>query len=110
MMLVTLLFLIAPGDWVPARWGSGDPKTLELLREGRVNCLLLEAENWNGRFVEVAAGRHVAILGGIHPGGTAIELARSAGRKKFNGLVLEGHFEGTLPGRIRGEAAGKLTV
>lgn len=110
MMLVTLLFLIAPGDWVPARWGSGDPKTLELLREGRVNCLLLEAENWNGRFVEAAAGRHLAILGVIHPGGTAIELARRAVRTKLNGIVLEGDFDGTIADRIRGEAAGKLTV
>src|SRR5260370_25449742 len=52
-----LLFLIGVQDWVPVRWGSGDPQTLDLLRGGIVNCLLLEAENWNSGFIDTAAKR-----------------------------------------------------
>src|SRR5229473_2549084 len=75
MMLLPLMFLIGVHDWVPARWGSGDPKTLDLLRGGAINCLLLEAENWNGEFIESAAARHVAVLGGIRPGDAVPDLA-----------------------------------
>jgi hypothetical protein len=89
MMVLPLLFLIGVHDWVPARWGSGDPKTLDILRGGTVNCLLLEAENWNGKFVESAGSRHLAILG--------------------NGIVMEGDFDRTVANAVRTEA-GKLTV
>jgi hypothetical protein len=110
MMLLPLLFLVGVHDWVPARWGSGDPKTLELLRGGVVNCLLLEAENWNGKFVESAAARHLAILGVIHPGDAALDLARRALRMKLNGIVIEGDFESAIADRIRSEAGHNLTV
>jgi hypothetical protein len=110
MMLLPLLFLVGVHDWVPARWGSGDPKTLELLRGGVVNCLLLEAENWNGKFVESAAARHLAILGVIHPGDAALDLARRALRMKQNGIVIEGDFESAIADRIRSEAGHNLTV
>jgi hypothetical protein len=103
MMVLPLLFLVGVHDWVPARWGSGDPETLDLLRGGIVNWLLLEAENWNGRFVESARERHLAILGVIHPRDSAPDLARRARQMKLNGIVMEGDFERSVADRIRNE-------
>jgi hypothetical protein len=110
MMLLPVLFVIGLHDWVPARWGSGDPKTLDLLRGSIVNCLLLETENWNGRFVESAAAKHLAILGVIHPGDAALDLARRAARMKLNGIVIEGDFARVIADRIRTEAGHNLAV
>ena len=55
-MFLALLFALAiPVDWVPARWASSDPATLELLRETPVNCLVVESANWSAAFAEKAA-------------------------------------------------------
>ena len=42
-MLLALIVLAAMPDWVPARWHSTDPKSLELLSGTPINCLLLDA-------------------------------------------------------------------
>jgi hypothetical protein len=110
MMLLPLLFLIGVQDWVPARWGSGDPKTLVLLRGRIVNCILLEAENWNSGFIDTAAKRLIVTLGVIHPGDRAMEQTQLALKLKLNGIVLEGDFERTVADRIRSEAGGKLVI
>src|SRR5260370_32815524 len=99
-----LLFLIGVQDWVPVRWGSGDPKTLDLLRGGIVTCLLLEAENWNSGFIDTAAKRHVATLGEIHPGEGAIEQSQRAAKLKLNCILLEGDFNRPLAHLLRCEA------
>ena len=109
-MLLPLLFQLAANDWVPARWDSGDPETLELLRASPINCLLLEADNWDNRFIAAARQRHLATLGVIHPGDSAPEMARRAVAIKMNGLVLEGIFERSVVNRIRREAGNRMVI
>jgi len=41
-------------DCVPARWFSGDPKSLELLTGSPVSCLLVEKQNWTLPLVDAA--------------------------------------------------------
>jgi hypothetical protein len=49
-MLLALLLLASAPDWVPARWKSGDPKSLELIAQTPINCLLVERSNWAAAF------------------------------------------------------------
>ena len=44
LLALLVLAIAPPPDWVPARWPSGDPKSLELLRDTPVNCWLLEPD------------------------------------------------------------------
>lgn len=85
-MLLPLLFLVGFADWVPARWHSGDPQTLDLLKGAAVNCLLLEPNHWNPPFLHAAGSRHIAILGIVR---SAAE-AEKALQLKLNGIVVEG--------------------
>ena len=85
-MLLPLLFLVGFPDWVPARWHSGDPKTLDLLKGAVVNCLLLEAGHWNAAFVKNAAQRHIVVLGIVH----SEAEAHKAKQLKLDGIVVEG--------------------
>src|SRR5580698_2180361 len=94
MPLFALLALAIspPSDWVPARWPSGDPKSLELVRDTPVNCLLLESSNWSREFSEAAAKAGVATMGVIHPGPNVNSQTQKAGEAGLTGLVLEGDF------------------
>lgn len=100
-MLVAFLLVAALGDWVPARWTSNDPKSLELVAETPVNCLLLEQTLWSQEFAQQAAKRGIATLGVIHPGGDPIDAARGAKSLQFSGVVLDGIFEEGLADRVR---------
>jgi len=97
--LAFLALAIAPSsDWVPARWASNDPKSLELVRETPVNCLLLEASLWSREFSEAAAKAGVATLGVIPPSPDVNGLSQKAGLAGLTGIVLEGDFDAkTLP-------------
>ena len=75
---------------VPARWNSGDPLSLELLKGGAVNCLLVESPNWNPGFLRAARRRHFAVFGVIRPDQDVAELSRKALNLKLDGAVLEG--------------------
>src|ERR1700730_7869874 len=92
-MLVAFLLVAALGDWVPARWSSNDPKSLDLLAETPINCVLLERPLWSADFARQAAHRGVATLGVVRPGGDPIEAARVAKSLQSSGVVLEGIFE-----------------
>lgn len=92
-MLVPLLFLVGFAGWVPARWPSGDPKTLELLKDAVVNCVLLEPAQWNSTFVKSAAARRIAVLGVVR----ASDDAERAKRLGMNGIVIEGDADLTVP-------------
>lgn len=92
-MLLALLLITAAPDWVPARWYSGDPKSLELIAQTPINCILLEQAQWSEPFVNAAAGRGIAILGVVRPGSNAVDLARKAVSLKMSGVVLEGDFD-----------------
>ncbi len=109
MLLALLLLLAGAAGWIPARWPSGDAKSLELLRDHPVNCLLLERPHWSAEFAAAARAREIATLGVVRPGGDGAEAASHAVRCGLDGLVLEGDFaENTA--RAIGEAAGKLLL
>src|SRR5712692_10589994 len=93
MMLAAFLLVAAPVDWAPARWYSGDPKSLELIARTPINCLLLERANWSGPFVALAAERGIATLGVVRPGPDAVDQARKAAALHMSGVVLEGDFD-----------------
>ena len=92
-MLLALLLIAAAPDWVPARWQSNDPKSLELVAQTPINCLLLEKANWSADFVKAATARGIATLGVVHPGPDAVELARKVPALGMSGVVLEGDFD-----------------
>jgi hypothetical protein len=97
---VLLLAFAAPAldidSWIPARWYSHDPKSLEAVQKTPVNCLLLEQRDWAAPFVASASQHGIATLGIIHPGRQApqqaIAAAREAAGLKMTGVVLEGDF------------------
>lgn len=92
-MLLALLLLASPPDWVPARWHSNDPKSLELIAQTPINCLLVERSDWAATFNKRAADRGIATLGLVHPGTDAVEQARQAAGLGMTGVVLEGDFD-----------------
>ncbi len=87
------MLLAAAPDWVPARWQSSDPKSLELIAQTPINCLLIERANWNPAFNKRAADRGIATLAVLRPGSDAVEQARQAVGIGFTGVVLEGDFD-----------------
>ena len=65
MTAFALLVLgVAAPDWVPARWPSSDPKSLDLLEKAAINCLVVPAET-NAAFRDAAQTRklQLAVLG-----------------------------------------------
>ena len=92
-MLLVLLLIAASPEWIPARWQSSDPKSLELVAETPINCLLLEKSEWSPAFVKAAAARGIATLGVVRPGPGALEEARQPAALGMSGVVLEGDFD-----------------
>jgi hypothetical protein len=109
-MLFALLALAAMPDWVPARWNSGDPKSLALLAGTPVNCVLLAPAQWNAEFARVANEHGIATLGSLRPSAEAETQALTAARLKLNGVVLEGNYEPALEDRIRASLANTNLV
>jgi hypothetical protein len=109
---VLLLAAVAPrhdvSAWIPARWYSHDPKSLELMRETPVNCLLLEQRDWEKPFVDEAGLRGIATLGVIHPEDRAEDAARRAAALGMTGVVLEGDFLESTASAV--ERSGTLTI
>jgi hypothetical protein len=92
-MLVAFLLMTGAPDWVPARWQSSDPKSLELIAQTPINCLLLERGNWAAAFNKRAADRGIATLGVVRTGPDALEQARQAVSMGFTGVELEGDLD-----------------
>jgi len=92
-MLFALLLMAAAPDWVPARWNSSDPKSLDLLAQTPINCILLESTDWSESIAKAAAGRGIATLGVVHPGAGAVDLSRKAIALKMTGIALDGDFD-----------------
>jgi hypothetical protein len=80
-------------DWVPVRWPSGDPKTLDLLNGTAINCLWMERPQWSPQFAAAASARGIATLGVIHREGDPIEAARALAKDGFTGGIVEGEFD-----------------
>jgi hypothetical protein len=92
-MLAAALVIALYPDWVPARWASGDPKSLDLLTNTPINCLWLERPQWSAAFAAEAARRGIATLGVIRREGDPIEAARALAKTGFTGGVIEGNFD-----------------
>jgi hypothetical protein len=99
-MLVALLLVATLPDLVPVRWFSADPKSLDLLRDTPVNCLLLEQPQWSPAFLAEAGKRNLETYAVIHPSAEAMEAAQKAVDLKFDGAVLEGAFDRPSANRI----------
>jgi hypothetical protein len=79
-----------PKDWVPARWQWTERKTLDLLKDTPINCLLLEWKPGSAaaisQFATAAAERGIATLAVVRPGGDAAAAVKT----EVTGIVLEG--------------------
>ncbi|MEO7145060.1 MAG: hypothetical protein ABI165_16305 [Bryobacteraceae bacterium] len=104
------LALTAVSQWVPMRWHSTDPTSLELLAGTPVNCILLESNAWKPAFLSEAARRHFAVAGVIHPGPDAARQSTRALALKLAALVLDGDFDPSLASRLRSSAATSSTL
>ena len=91
MLAAALISLYA--DWVPARWPSSDPKSLDLLAGTPINCLWLEPAQWSAPFLEEAARRGIATVAVIRREGDPVEAAQTAAKMKFDAAVAEGDFD-----------------
>lgn len=89
-MPIALMLLAGWAGLIPARWNSGDPRSLELLKGGAVNCILVESRNWNSALVQAGRRQRIATFGVIHPEQDVAELSRKALELKLDGVVLEG--------------------
>ena len=79
--------LAAIADWTPARWSSPDPKSLELVRQTPINCLLIDEWHWSVDFNRAAADASIATLAVVRFGPlNAARLKELA----FTGVALEG--------------------
>jgi hypothetical protein len=106
MLFALLLALAPPPDWVPARWAWHEPKTLELLEESAINCLLLEKSS--EEFNAAARDRGIATLRIVRPGANLADAAGEAAAQHFTGLLLEGDFPDGAAATLR--ASSKLAV
>jgi hypothetical protein len=104
-MLLAFFLLAALPNWVPARWSSGDPGSLDLLADTPVNCVLLESSSWNADVVRKASGRGIATLGVLHAGADLPSLARRAASLHMTGVVLEGDFEAAATDQVKSALA-----
>lgn len=100
-MPLALMLLAGIASLIPARWNSGDARSLAVLEGGTVNCVVVESANWNKDLVGAAARRRIAVFGLIRPEGDAVEQARRAGRLKLSGVVLEGDFDPDVTRQVR---------
>ena len=96
-----------PSDWVPARWPWSDAKSLELLADSTINCLLLKT--YSADFVTAAASRGLVLLAVIPGTGDAVAAAHTALSAGVTGVVLEGSFPDDTVAAV-GRAAGNAPV
>jgi hypothetical protein len=89
--------LLAAAVWVPMRWFSADPASLELLSGTPVNCLLLETAQWDANFVRAAKAKKITTLAVVRRD-TDAAAARRAGT---DGLVLEGDFSPDVEAQLQ---------
>ena len=81
-MLFAVALVATLADWVPVRWTSADPKSLELLEGTPVNCVLLERAQWAEPLIAMAASKGIVTLGVVHPAPDALDATRLAMTRK----------------------------
>ncbi len=109
-MFLSVLLALSLADWVPARWNSNDPRTLDLVAETPVNCLLLEASAASAQFAAEAAARGVVTLAVIRPGADMASRVRQAVEAKVAGVVLEGDFDNAAVESVRQRVSSPLVL
>jgi hypothetical protein len=55
--MLSVVFAIVLSDWIPARWFSAEVRSIGLLAESPINCLLMEAPLIDRDFTGSAAAR-----------------------------------------------------
>ena len=100
-MLALLLLAISAQDLIPMRWASGDPKSLEILKDTPVNCVLVERSNWNAPLLKAAADAKIQVLGVVRPAADALEAAQKASALQLPGVVMEGDFDAKTGDKLR---------
>src|ERR1051326_134776 len=93
---------IAPDAWVPARWPWNDSKSLELLSDSPVNCLLLKT--WTPDLLASTQKRGIITLALIPPADDAAAVAQKAVAASVGGIVLEGDFPDATVAAVRSVA------
>jgi hypothetical protein len=106
-MLLMLAMTVAAPDCVPARWHSADPRTIALIRQTPINCVLIEREHWSAEFNAAAAKGGIAALGVIRPDQDLASLAEKLRGAGLEGAVLEGVFPPETAAALRDS---KITV
>jgi len=82
------LVMAAVTAWAPVRWPSADPASLALLEGSPLNCLLLEAPQWQRPFADAAHARQLTLLGVVRDG--KAESAQRAMAAGLDGIAAEG--------------------
>ena len=63
MILLAAAALAAVANWIPMRWPTADPASLDLLQQTPINCVLLEPQHWSPAFLAKARERGIATVG-----------------------------------------------
>ncbi len=92
-MIPAFFLLAAMADWVPARWASTDPQSLQLLAGTGVNCVLVDARQITGPFLQRARQDGVAAVAVIGPGPDAVKLARASLDMAVDAIAFEGDVD-----------------
>ena len=92
VLCAPLVMAAGPGNWVPVRWWDASPKSLELLNDTAINCVLLPDSIRNEALIREARHRKLAVLA---LAGNRDEALRAAGAAT-DGVVLEGEFAAGL--------------
>jgi hypothetical protein len=108
-MLAAALVVATLANWVPARWATNDPASLDLITGTPVNCLLLEQKLWSSPFSNKASSMNIAVLGVVRPGSDVGQSVRTAKEQGLQGIVLEGDFDSADTANAR-KAAVDLSV
>ncbi|HWR51034.1 MAG TPA: hypothetical protein VN428_08000 [Bryobacteraceae bacterium] len=100
MLAATAIALgVVVGAWVPARWNTPDPKSLDLIQGTPFNCLLVDRPHWRAELSDRAAEAGIQVLGVVRPGELE-DAAGAAERARLSGLVLEGDFASGTADRL----------
>lgn len=57
-----LLLALSPADWVPMRWISPDPASLDLLKGSPINCIVVEPATATIEFKRAAKSRNIDVI------------------------------------------------
>jgi hypothetical protein len=90
-MVFALLLIASLADWVPMRWKSAEPASLDLLQGTPVNSIVLERAQWSPPLLEAARARSIATAGVLRPTDPP-EAAKQAAALPFDAIILEGDF------------------